>query len=172
METNGHEGLIKQGRVYTKNFRRVVVLLANGTFKRVVLKSSAIFFSRSVCTDLLNPDPEQLLYYFCRWSIGISVCFSSFAQWLTYSPIYGNKWACRPYYTRQGLYKEFQEGRSIVGKRYLPVLRSMALVPNQASANKKSTLTPSRMARAIILLARHCANEEKQTEIPIDHLQK
>jgi hypothetical protein len=34
METNGHEGLIKQGRVYTKNFRRVVVLLANGTFKR------------------------------------------------------------------------------------------------------------------------------------------
>jgi hypothetical protein len=39
----------------------------------------------------------------------------------------------------QGLYKEFQEGR-------------MALVPNQASANKKSTLTPPRMARAIILL--------------------
>jgi hypothetical protein len=33
METIGHEGLIKQGRVYTKNFRRVVVLLANGTFK-------------------------------------------------------------------------------------------------------------------------------------------
>jgi hypothetical protein len=31
-----------------------------------------------VCTDLLNPDPEQLLYYFCRWSIGISVCFYSF----------------------------------------------------------------------------------------------
>jgi hypothetical protein len=29
----------------------------------------------------------------------------------------------------------------------------MALVPNQASANKKSTLTPPRMARAIILLA-------------------
>jgi hypothetical protein len=31
---------------------------------KVVLKSSAIFFSRSVCTDLLNPGPEQLLYYF------------------------------------------------------------------------------------------------------------
>jgi hypothetical protein len=28
---------------------------------------------------------------------------------------------------------------------------TMALVPNQTSANKKSTLTPPRMARAIIL---------------------
>jgi hypothetical protein len=29
----------------------------------------------------------------------------------------------------------------------------LSLVPNQASANKKSTLTPPRMARAIIFLA-------------------
>jgi hypothetical protein len=44
METNGHEGLIKQGRVYTKNFRRVVVLLANGTTSNIIPFRRPFFF--------------------------------------------------------------------------------------------------------------------------------
>jgi hypothetical protein len=37
--------------------------------------------------------------------------------------------------------------RTMAARESSSVLRSMALVPNQASANKKSTLTPPRMAR-------------------------
>ena len=69
----------------------------------------------------------------------------------------------------QELYEDFKDARSIVGKRYFQAqqltkpqmaksmmaraIRSIAFVPNQASASKNSAFTPPRMALAIILLA-------------------
>jgi hypothetical protein len=56
------------------------------------------------------------------------------------------------YLDLKGLYKQTvrKKWQKISVRESSFVLRSMALVPNQASANKKSTLTPPRMARAII----------------------
>jgi hypothetical protein len=76
-----HLGFLKEQSIhyaaYIASIHLVAIrfcMLIGAKHNSVALKSSAIFFSRSVCTDLLNPGPEQLLYYFCRWSIGISVC--------------------------------------------------------------------------------------------------
>jgi hypothetical protein len=53
METNGHEGLIKQGRVYTKNFRRVVVgsplvILVGGTSNIIPFRRPFFFLIQLV----------------------------------------------------------------------------------------------------------------------------